>query len=89
MSKNLKNRWKLMKKANIDWDSLHIFYKTWGISMRFSGKKWHMSHNPLFRRYIFGKTTEPHHSRGEGGSNWPPASLGLNQHIMIKMSVKG
>ena len=38
MSKNPKNWWRLMKIANIDREILHIFWTTWGISMKFSGK---------------------------------------------------
>ena len=33
-----KNWWKLMKIANTDREILHIFWTTWGISMKFSGK---------------------------------------------------
>ena len=36
--KNLKNWLKLIKIANIDRKSLHNFWKTWGISMKFVGK---------------------------------------------------
>ena len=42
MSKNPENRWKLMKIANIDREILHNFWKTWGVSMKFSGKMWLM-----------------------------------------------
>ena len=42
MSKNPKNQWKSMKIANIDREILHIFWTTWGISMKFSGKMWLM-----------------------------------------------
>ena len=38
MSKNPKNWGKLMKIANIDREFLHIFWTTWGNSMKFSGK---------------------------------------------------
>ena len=38
MSKNPKNWWKLMKIANIDREFLHIFWTTWGNSMKFSEK---------------------------------------------------
>ena len=37
-----KNRWKLMKKANIDREGLHIFWTNWEISLKFSGKMWLM-----------------------------------------------
>ena len=40
MSKNPKNRWKSMKIATIDRKSLHIFWTTRGIWMKFSGKMW-------------------------------------------------
>ena len=36
----LRNWWKLMKIANIDREILHIFWATWEISMKFSGKMW-------------------------------------------------
>ena len=43
MSKYPKKKWwKLMKIANIDRESFHIFWKTSGISMKFSGKMWLM-----------------------------------------------
>ena len=38
MSKNLKNRW----IVNIDGENLHIFWTTWEISVKFSGKIWLM-----------------------------------------------
>ena len=38
MSKKPKNRGKLMKIANIDREFLHVFWATWGTSMKFSGK---------------------------------------------------
>ena len=38
MSKYPKNGWKLMKIANIDRESLHNFWTTQGISMKFTGK---------------------------------------------------
>ena len=38
MSKNPKNWGKLIKIANIDREFLHIFWTTWGNSMKFSGK---------------------------------------------------
>ena len=31
-----------MKIANIDRESLHIFWTNWGISLKFSGKMWLM-----------------------------------------------
>ena len=40
MSNNPKNWWKSMKVGNIDRESLHIFWNSWGVSMKFSGKIW-------------------------------------------------
>ena len=51
-----------MKIANIDWEILHIFWTTWGISMKLSGKMWIM---------IILKVT-----KNQGvylSSNWPPS----------------
>ena len=38
MSKNLKNWGKLMKIADVDREFLHIFWTTWGNSIKYSGK---------------------------------------------------
>ena len=42
MSKDPKNRWKLIKLANIETEIIPIFWTTWGISMTISGKIWPM-----------------------------------------------
>ena len=42
MSKNQKNWWISMKIANFDREILYIFWTTWGISMKLSGKMWLM-----------------------------------------------
>ena len=42
MSKNPKNRWKLLKIANTDRESLHIYWMTCGILIKSSGKMWFM-----------------------------------------------
>ena len=78
MSETPENWWKSMKIANIDREIFHNFWTTWGVSMKFSGKMWLMiklkpGFPPLFRRYIFRKTT------GRVGQIDPtlPAVLGL------------
>ena len=38
--KTQKKWWKSMKIANIDKESLHIFWMNWGFSLKFSGKMW-------------------------------------------------
>ena len=38
MSENPKNPEKLMKVANIEREFVHIFWTTWGNSIKFSGK---------------------------------------------------
>ena len=73
MSKNPKKRWKPMKIVNIVRKSLHIFWTTWRISIKFLGKMWFMiilkvTKKPGFHTLLleinFGKTT--------GVSNWHP-----------------
>ena len=65
-----------MKIANIEREILHIFWTTWGISLKISGKMWLMiilkvtkktEFHPFFSRYIFRKITE-----GGGGQIEPP-----------------
>ena len=63
MSKYTKIWWKLIKIANIDRESFHIFWTTWGILMKISGKTWLLiiksqkrGLHPVFRRYIFWNT---------------------------------
>ena len=55
-----------MKIVNIDGESLHIYWTTWGILMKSSREIWLMiilkitkkpGLHPLSRRCIFGKTT--------------------------------
>ena len=67
-----------MKTANIDRETLQIFWKIWRISMKdatYNNIKSHKkpAFHPLFRRQIFGKTM------GAGGgvklSPHPPAQL--------------
>ena len=70
-----------MKIANIDREFLHIFQTTCGNSIKFSAKmcfkdniKGHKKpgFHPLFRRYIFQKTT------GMGVNLLPPRHFGVN-----------
>ena len=41
---NVQKSKKQMKTFNIDGENLHIFWTTWAISMKFSGKMWVMIH---------------------------------------------
>ena len=87
MSKNPKNREKLMKIANIDKKILHIFWTTLRNSMKFSGRMCFkiilkvpkkQGVHPLFRKYNFRKTT--------GASNWappPPSCFRVNTLLRI------
>ena len=67
-----------MKIANIDRETLHNFWTTWEIAMKFSGKMCltilkftkKPGFHPLLRRYIFRKPQV-------GGQIDPPAVLGL------------
>ena len=67
-----------MKIVNIDGESLHIYWTTWGILMKSSREIWPMiilkitkkpGLHPLSRRCIFGKTTGGGWGGG-AGSNW-------------------
>ena len=65
-----------MKILNIDEENLHIFWTTWGISMKFSGKIWLMiilkvttnqGFTPSLEDTILEKTQGGGGRRGEGG----------------------
>ena len=65
-TKNVKKREKSVKMVNIEGENLHIFSKTWTISMKFSGKMWLMTilkftkkseFYLLSRKHNFGKIT--------------------------------
>ena len=62
--------------ANIDRKILNIFWTTWGISLKLSGKMWLM-------------IILSHKTQG-GGSNWPPTVLGLSMvwGFFVKTLVK-
>ena len=76
MSKNSKNRGKLMKIANIDREILHIFWTTSGISMKFSGKMWLMIILKVTKGQGFTLSLEDEY--------WPPAVLGLKDEYSHK-----
>ena len=75
MSKKSK---KLMKIVNIEDENFHIFWTTWGISMKLSGKKWFMimikvtenRASPFLWKKKIRKTTGERQTK-------PPAFLGL------------
>ena len=73
MSKNPKNQWKLMKKANIDREFLHIFWTTCGNSMKFSGKMCFKIILKVTKNQGFTLSLEDtFFGKPQGGSNWPP-----------------
>ena len=71
----------MMKIANTDGEILHIFWKTWGVSMKFSGKMWPIIILKITKNQGFTLSLEDtffEEPRGE--SNWLPpfpAVLGL------------
>ena len=88
MSKNPKNQWKLMKRANIDRGILYIFWTTWGISIQFSGKMWLMiiikvTKNQGFTIFLEVTFFEKPQWEGGGGGGCQivpsPAVLGLKK----------
>ena len=71
MSKNPKNRWKSMKIANIDREILHIFWTTWGISMKFAGKMCLMIILKVTKNQGFSLSLEDtFFEKSQGWSNW-------------------
>ena len=70
-----------MKIVNTEGENIHIFWTAWGISIKFSGKKWLLiilkvkkksGFHSLPRKNVVGKTT------GEGVTTDSPTFLGLN-----------
>ena len=62
--------------ANNDRESLHIFWTTWGISMKFSGKMWLMMILKVTKNQALTHSLEKRQrGGGGGGSNWPSCSL--------------
>ena len=77
-----------MKIANIDREIVHIYWTTWGNSMKFSGKMClkiilKVTKNQGFTFYLEDTFSE----KLQGGSNWPPlpsAVLGLITELSSK-----
>ena len=70
-----------MKIVNIDRESLHVFWTTWGISMRFSGKIWLMIILKVTKKQDFTLSLEDiFFEKPQGGTPppHPPAVAGLN-----------
>ena len=62
--------------ANNDRESLHIFWTTWGISMKFSGKMWLLMILKVTKNQALTHSLEKRQrGGGGGGSNWPSCSL--------------
>ena len=84
MSKIQKNRWKSMKIANIDRESLYFFLTTWGISMKFLEKMWLMIILKVTKKQGPNLSLEDIFLKNcKGGSIWPPspAFLGLRDAV--------
>ena len=63
----------MMKIVNIDGEILHIFWMTWGISIKFSGKIWLMIIIKVTKNEGFTLSLEDTvFEKPQGGSNWPP-----------------
>ena len=75
MLKNQKNPWKSMKIANIDRENFHIFWTTWGNSIKFSGKMWLILILKVTKKQGFTLSLEDTllEKPQAGGSNWPPS----------------
>ena len=75
MWKNPKNWWKLMKIANIDRETIHIFWTTLEISIKFSGKMCLMILLKVTKNKGFTLSLEEtFFEKPHGGVwNWPPS----------------
>ena len=73
----------MIKIANIDREILHNFWTTWGISMKISGKMWLLIILKVTKKQGFTLFLEDtsFEKPQKGGSNWPPAVLGLIEQI--------
>ena len=68
------------KIGNIDREILQIFWTTWGISMRFSGKMWLMIILKVTKKGFIFSFEETYFEKPQGGeSKWPrSSSFGVN-----------
>ena len=98
MSKNPKNGRKLMKITYIDSEILHIFWTTWGNSIKLSGKMCFKIILKVRKNQSFSLSVEDtilKKPQGEGGQIDPPpfpvAVLGLSScpEVFCKKSVLG
>ena len=65
-----------MNIANVDRESLHIFWTIWGISMKFSGKMWLMIILKIIKNHSFTIFLEDTFF-----GMYPPAVLGLIKNV--------
>ena len=66
-----------MKIVNIDEESLHMFWTSSGISMKFSEKVWLMIILNITKNQDFTLSLKNTFLEKPQGSNWPPSFLGL------------
>ena len=85
MSKNPKNWWKLMKIANIDREILHIFWTTWGIPMKFSGKMWLMIIIEVTKNQGFNLSLkDTFFKKPQGDQIDPPSQFRVNLTLILQ-----
>ena len=78
-----------MKIANIDREIIRIFWTTWGISMKFSGKMWLMIILKVTKTQLFTLSLEdtffgkPQYTFGEllQYLNWPSLNKSENEKV--------
>ena len=79
MSKSPKNWWNSMKIANIDREIFHIFWTTWGISIKFSGKMWLMIILKVRKNHSVTLPLEnTFFEKPQRRSIWPPSRFRVN-----------
>ena len=79
--KNPKNQWESIKIADIDRESLYIFWTTWQISMKVSGKMWLMIVLTVTKKQGFNLCLEDTFlEKPQWGSNWTPSIFRVKEN---------
>ena len=74
-----------MKVANINREILHIFWTTWGILMKFSGKMWLMIILKVTKNHGFTLSLEDKFFEKPQGVKMTPPSSPYSQLLCIKL----
>ena len=78
--RNVKKPEKLMKTVNIDGENLYIFWTTWDISMKFSGKMWLMVILKVAKRQTLPPLYKIHFWKNHWWVNLTPSLFRFNDY---------